>query len=91
MPEVLRIEGWRLTLPAAEDTAPPMAAARSNEACETPARGAEGWCWADWGRMLELLVEGVLRVMLRLEALDDERCCRDEAVEEERCCLVGVG
>lgn len=41
--------------------------------------------------MLELLVEGVLRLMLRLEAFDDERCCLDEAVEDERCCLVGVG
>lgn len=43
-PEVLRIEGWRLTLPPVEETAPPIAAARSNEACDTPARGAVGWC-----------------------------------------------
>lgn len=69
-PDALRMLGLRLGRAAVDEdeVVAPTAAARSNEAWETPDMGAVGWgCWRGvW------LAEGLL--MLRLEAVDEERC-----------------
>lgn len=67
VPEVERTEGFRLRLP-------PAAAARSAEACDMPARGAEavGSRWLAF-RALLAPVLGVLRARLRDEAVEEER------------------